>query len=587
MRPPPAAVSWPSVRTDRDGIALLIVMLLTMVVAAIAAGAALIGANSFLINQYDQKASLLESVADAGIELGRARLNANPGLYSDSSVATLEFDAAVYDAAGNVISGVSRTVYSIPLGGGLGEYGNFAALVSIAEDGEGTKAIRRLDLIQESFAIYGYFTDFEPSSIYFGSNDQLYGLVHSNSDIKINSSGATFHGDVTTAGSFVGAEYATFLGDTTSGVTEILMPTTGQITKLQDRAAPADLAFTGGGAGNSGQAEFRIHFISRDVDSDGVEEGFIRVYRSSDPDWVTARIPAGDSLGVTPNCGHTESDGSFAQVTNDTVGHSQNAVLTDSDSRCYLGGADELWATATNPDGEFRSTDALGGWVLYPGTVHDSVANEPHGDGAYLYPLDRELNSAFRGVIYVDGKVVVSGTVRGRLTLAATGNIIIGDDLVYNTDPGAGTCEDMLGLFSGDSVVVANNTINAPRLPPYATTTYRTYDDTSDEFIHASILALDVFTVHQPWAGSTTAEACNGQAWGRGCLAITGGLIQQERGIVAYGSGTGNMKSYSHDSCAFTEPPPYFPSTGHFYRGRYYEVDPTGFSISDYFDALN
>ncbi len=573
-------------RTDRDGIALLIVMLLTMVVAAIAAGAALIGANSFLINQYDQKASLLESVADAGLELGRARLNANPGLYSDSSVATLEFDAAIYSASGDVIPGVSRTVYSLPLGGGLGEYGNFAALVSIAQDAEGTKAIRRLDLIQESFAIYGYFTDYEASNIAFGNNDQLYGLVHSNSDIKVNSTGATFHGDVTTAGVFQGAEYATFLGDTTSGVTEILMPTTGQLTKLEARASPANLALTGGTGGNSGQSTFRIHFISRDVDSDGVDEGFIRVYRSSDPDWVTATIPAGDSLGITPNCGHSESDGSFSQVTNDTLGHSQNTVLTDGDSRCYLGGADELWATAASPGGVFNDTDPFGGWVLYPGTVHDSVANEPLGDGPWLYPIDRELNSAFRGVIYVDGKVVVSGTVRGRLTLAASGNIIIGDDLVYNTDPGAGTCEDMLGLFSGDSVVVANNTINAPRQAPQ-TTTYRTYDDTSDEFIHASILALDVFTVYQPWAGSTSAEACNGQPWGRGCLAITGGLIQRERGIVAYGSGTGNLKSYSHDSCAFTAPPPYFPSTGHFWRGRYYEVDPTGFNIADYFDALN
>ena len=36
---------------------------------AIAAGAALIGANTFLINQYDQSSSLLETVADAGLEL--------------------------------------------------------------------------------------------------------------------------------------------------------------------------------------------------------------------------------------------------------------------------------------------------------------------------------------------------------------------------------------------------------------------------------------------------------------------------------------------------------------------------------------
>lgn len=47
------------------------------------------------------------------------------------------------------------------------------------------------------------------------------------------------------------------------------------------------------------------------------------------------------------------------------------------------------------------------------------------------------------------------------------------------------------------------------------------------------------------------------------------------------------MKSYTHDTCAFSAPPPYFPSTGHFFRGRYYGVDPTGFDINAYFDALN
>ncbi len=573
-----------ALRTDRDGIALLIVMLLTMVVAAIAAGAALIGANSFLINQYDQQASLLESVADAGLELGRARLNANPALYSDSSISTLEFDAAVYDASGGVIPGVSRTVYSIPLGGGLGEYGNFAALVAIAQDSSGTKAIRRLDLIQESFAIYGYFTDYEDANIYFGNGDQLYGRVHSNSDIKINGP-ATFHGDVTTAGSFVGANYATFLGDTTSGVTPILMPATGQLTKLEARASPAHLAFTGGSSGNSGQSTFRIQFISRDVDSDGVDEGFIRVYRGSDPRWVTANVQ--DSLGATPNCGHNHADGAFyTDATDPYWYHSAHDILTSSTRHCYLGGADELHADSANPGGRFVINDGRGAWVEYPGTVYDSVANEELGDGAYLYPIDRELNPAFRGVIFVDGKVVVSGTVRGRLTLAATGNIIIGDDVVYNTDPGAGTCEDMLGIFSGDSVVVANNTINAPRRAPN-TYTYYSYDDTKSEYIHGSILALKVFTVQEPWAGSTSAEWCNGNSVGRGCLAITGGLIQQSRGTVGYGNGTGYIKSYSYDSCAETEPPPYFPSTGHFYRGRYYEVDPTGFSIADYYDALN
>lgn len=573
----------PRLRTDQPGIALLVVMLVTMVMSAIAAGAALIGANTYLINEYDSQSSLLESVADAGLERGRARLNADPTLYSTAAPSALELGSAVYDASGDVIPGVSRTIYAMPLGGGMGEYGNFATLVAIAEDGSGARAVRRLDLLQESFAIYAYFTNVEPSTLAFGNADQLYGPVHSNSDIRISSGGATFHGPVTTAGQFVGAGNATFLEDTTSGVTPVPMPTTGQLEQLQSRAEPANLSFTAASGGNVGQSTMRIHFVSRDVDGDGVEEGFIRVYRSPNAAWVTGSVSSG--LGATPNCGHQHANGMFYRADNATdPHHNAEGVLTTFSPRCYLGGADEWHAHPSAKDGQFAATDEFGAWESWPGSVHPSVAGQP--DAGFLFPIDRRLNPAFRGVIFVDGKVVVSGTVRGRLTLAASDNIIIGDDLVYENDPSENTCEDMLGLFSGSNVIVADNALNAPQQPP-GSTSYRTYDDTPDENIHASILALNQFTVQNPGSGSTSAEACNGVPWGRGCLNVTGGLIQDTRGIVAYGSGTGNIKRYTHDTCAFTAPPPYFPSTGHFYRGRYYEVDPTGFSISEYFDALN
>ncbi|HUG39923.1 MAG TPA: hypothetical protein VMM12_05540 [Longimicrobiales bacterium] len=575
------------VRADREGIALLVVVLLTMVVAAIAAGAALIGANSFLINQYDQRLSLLESVADGGLELGRARLNANPGLFpADSGYVVLESDAPVYDASGAVITGVSRSLYAGPLGGGAGEYGSFGAVVAVSRDGDGARTVRRLDLVQSSFAAYSYFTDLEPSTISFGSGDQLYGPVHSNSNIKIRSTGATFHGPVTTAGVFEGAEYATFVGDTASGVRPILMPTSGQFTRLRTRATPGYMAFTPSAGGTAGQSTMRIEFIARDVDGDAALEGFIRVYESSKPEWVTANIWPGyatydQAFRETRNCGHYEDNGRFNVTATDTAGHTASQVLNDPEPgrpRCFLGGDDRLW------NGTFTPADSWGQYTAFPGSIHPSLTGQP--DSAYLFPLDRDLNPGFRGVIHVDGKVVVSGTVRGRVTLSATGNIIIGDDIVYATDPGAGTCQDVLGLFSGTQIVIADNTINAPRIAP-GTSTYRTYDATRDEFIHATLLALDQITVENPGSGSTTAEPCGTTTWGRGCLNVTGGLIQATRGQVATSSGHGYVKRYGYDTCTLQSPPPYFPTTGHFWRTRYYEVDPTGFDVAAYFRALN
>ena len=579
-------------RTDQPGIALLVVMLVTMVIGAIAAGAALIGTNSFLISEYDQRTSLLETVADAGLELGRARLNANPSLFDEAGPATLELDAAVHDAGGSPIPGVTRTIHVLPLGGGPGEYGNFATLVAIAEDGDGARVIRRLDLLQESFSVYAYFTDFEPTSIAFGNNDQLFGPVHSNSDIKVRATGATFHGPVTTAGTFVDPENATFHDDTTSGVTPVLMPTTTHLTRLHDRALPGDLAFTPpAGTVTGAESTMRIEFVSRDVDGDMVEEGFIRVYQSTDGGWVTGSRPPSSTvseqqaaMGSALNCGHFESDGTFNVSSLDPVaGHDAAHVLTSASRQCFLGGDPAL----TNG---FEPTDAEGGWVPWPNPVHPDVSGETDAD--YLFPIDRGLNPAFRGVIYVSGDVVVSGTVRGRLTLAATGDIIIGDDLVYETDPGSGSCEDMLGLFAGGRIIVADNTVNAPQYP-VGSTTYHDFDDTDDEYIHASILALDRFEVENAGSGATATSLCgtdasgNPQSWGRGCLHVSGGLVQQTRGTVAYAGGTGYVKRYTHDTCAFTQPPPYFPSTGHFYRSRYYEIDPTGFNVTAFYEALN
>jgi hypothetical protein len=259
--------------------------------------------------------------------------------------------------------------------------------------------------------------------------------------------------------------------------------------------------------------------------------------------------------------------------------------VSNSRRRCYLGGADSLW-------GGFQATDAHGEWLPWPGTVSPivSAARSAEGDAAYLWPISRDLNPSFKGVVFVDGKVAISGTVRGTVTLAATGNIIIADDIVYATNPGAGVCNDgtdMLGLFSGNDIIVADNTINSPINPKNnGGSNYKSYDDTEDEFVDAVVLAIGVFTVENYDSGADKAEPCGSKQWGRGCLFLTGGIIQSTRGAVGTTAGTGYVKRYSYDACAAVQPPPYFPTTGHFVRGRYFEVDPTGFDVTSYFAKL-
>ncbi|MGH7554798.1 MAG: hypothetical protein ACREMQ_17500, partial [Longimicrobiales bacterium] len=121
--------------------------------------------------------------------------------------------------------------------------------------------------------------------------------------------------------------------------------------------------------------------------------------------------------------------------------------------------------------------------------------------------------------MFVDGKVAISGTLRARITLAATDAIIIADDVRYSVDPASGSCTDILGLFSGQNVIVANNLINTP----FAVDgTNRTYDrDSSDEFIHGIVLALNSFAAENHDVGPNNAEDCGVTDWGRGCLFLT------------------------------------------------------------------
>jgi hypothetical protein len=212
-------------------------------------------------------------------------------------------------------------------------------------------------------------------------------------------------------------------------------------------------------------------------------------------------------------------------------------------------------------------------------------------DAAYLFPLHRSQNPNSKGVIHVTGTVGVSGVVRGRLTLHATGTIVILDDLRYASDPGSNNCNDMLGLIAGANVTVADNAVlTPPDIALGSGTVYRNVDDTKDLYLHAVVMALGTsFGVEDYNTGPTSANDCETSQAGRGCLYLTGGIIQERRGAVGQLSSpglTGFLKRYSYDRCVLQIPPPYFPTTGRFKESQHLEVDPTNFDIAAYFNAL-
>ncbi len=577
---------------NERGIALVTVLLVTLVVLTLMSTAAVLGGNTALVTRYRQRETLLTTVADAGIEEARSAVNGTRTLMPDTGYKLFETRAVVYDAVGNAIPNVTRTTYIGPTGITSGQYGVFASVVTIAKDVFGNTVVRRGEIDQESFAKYAYFTNTE-GLIYFANNDQIYGPVHSNDVINIFSSGATFYGPVSTAKTISGRQYGTYKQGFTENAGKIGFPTTADLNKLKAQATPGNMLITSTITGVLGQATVRIEFVALDLNGDGNtsgdNEGFIRVYQSDSAGWAVADAPSNYAqfgLRNSTNCGdfHGGVFKSAQSHYDGTAGtaDSWSGALNNASKRCYLGGADSLWGT-------FKPNDAHGQWLKWPGPVSPLVAFR--ADGQYLWPISRALNPSFKGVIYVNGDVAVSGKLRGRVTLAATGNIVIVDNLTYVTDPSLGGCADILGLFVGNDVVMADNTLNSPQLPQGPAggavgNSYNTYKATKDEFVHGFLLALNLFTAENYTSGPTNAEGCQTQKDGRGCLYLTGGVIQQTRGATGLSDGHGYIKRYAYDACGQTDPPPYFPTTGHFVRGHYFEVDPTNFDVAAYFKLL-
>lgn len=589
----------PVKKLNERGIALITVLLLSVALTALALGAAMISMNAGLIRRYGERLSVVDDGAVAGLEEARSALNGTVGLYPDSGYIQMENGVAVRNSAGAVIPGLTRSTWAGPSGVSSGQYGVFGSIISIVSDPTNIKVVRRLEVNQESFAKYAYFTDNEGSGICFGGGDNIFGPVHSNDDFCIYSSGARFRDLLRTAGTISGVGYGTFDKGYETGVSQIPMPSTADLTKLKNQAAIGNTSFPGFTTGGAGEARTRIEFVALDLNVDGDstddDEGFIRVFQgtSGNEQYVSASRYSPIESSTNRNCGdfransassptHTSHTGTnFVSIAGHSNSGDRDEAINHSSARCYLGGDPTLngGVFVVTPPG------ALGSWLPWGGAIDPRVAAAAGSATAaqYLHPITRLLNPNFKGVIYVEGKVGISGKVRARVTLASPNNIIILDNVKQSIDPAVGVCNDLLGLFSGQDIVMSDNMLNAPVTNQAGNLQTMRPVGNGDEYLHAVVLALGIFTVQNYNTGPGDFEDCGATNWGRGCLNLTGGIIQNTRGAVGTTGGTGNLKRYSYNSCAVTDPPPYFPTTGHFARNRFYEINPVGFNVATWF----
>jgi hypothetical protein len=308
-------------RPRRRGVALILTMILTVAFAALAMGAIYMTGNASLIgSSYDRERDY-RYAAEAALGIAKSQLNGGLFILPDSQYATIMSGATITGADGLPVPRVLVNLYAGPTGSTSGQFGTFGSLVAEATDGTGARYVRRLELTQETFAKFAYFSVNEntPTSgiIYFGGGDVIFGPLFTNDTINIltgSCPAVTFKDQVQTTRIINGAACATFSAyGYQTGVQAIPLPTNAKLAVLTNYSNPANFTFTarpsngaqippGSGLYNppdtASLVQTRIEFVNWDLDGDGStadpQDGFFRVYE-------TLASPMTAALGATPD----------------------------------------------------------------------------------------------------------------------------------------------------------------------------------------------------------------------------------------------------------------------------------------------
>lgn len=633
---------------SRKGVALILTLILVFAMGALAMAAIYLGSNASLIGRMAEREKELRYAADAALQIGKSRLNNDPTALPDTGYAQLVSSGSVLGAGGAPIPGVTYNLYAGPTGSTTGQFGRFGSVVAEAVGPRGARFVRRLELQQESFARYAYWSNNEKTSsggtIYFASGDVLWGPVWSNDIITIHSSGATFNDDVTTAQTISSPGYGTFKKGYTENATPITLPTITALSKLPGYASAGALSFTPPTSGNASTVRMRAEFVAVDLNNDGdstdVDEGFVRVYEAKAAqekwlrgDWTTTK-------NVAENCGdfHQVMVGGVAQwkffpasVHGTTAAYAWSRTLWDAvpgvttswvnthagltvagimssalwgagqpAHRCFPGGDPHLIAVERNAAGGGGGGGQVGGDPTTFTADAPSGATKGHWK-KWNGPVDARLaakrpwDASYLFPLYRGQNAGSKGVLYFNGTVAIHG-VLRGRVTVYSSayvvvlddmryaTDPAGGTCNDMMGVIGTEDIVVAN--NAINSPQDAAG-YRNMDDTKDLYVHGVQMALSESFYVESWdTGPTDANDCGTVNVGRGCLYLLGGLIQQRRGAVGLTNGSGFLKRYSYDRCAIQIPPPYFPTTGRFTDNRYSEIDPGRFNVAQLFASL-
>jgi hypothetical protein len=344
-------------RRVRRGAAVFLVLIITIASAALAASAILLGSGARLVTNYRSQERDLIYGADAALQVGTTLLTSNPFVLPETSYVQLSANAPLIAADGTVIPNVVYDLYAGPTGAASRQLGRFVTVVAVAKDTlRHRQFVRRVELNQETFARYAYFSVSE-NGICFGSGDRLLGPVFS--DDVISTCGgqqAEFMDSVDTPQTFVNGNPAldTLYDGWTKVARPLLLPSGASLATLFGLAAAGNTVFTTPNVATDSTSVIRsrLEFVAYDLNGDGDStqpgEGFVKFYQVDE-----------GTKSLTPQ--PTGAAWSGAQLDSVAIGYLRSGISRQHD---------------VNDCGEWREVFDDNGnleWEFFPIAVHSSA----------------------------------------------------------------------------------------------------------------------------------------------------------------------------------------------------------------------
>ena len=272
-----------SARARRRGTALILVLLMTVTLAAIALSAILLTGSGTLLTKYYDREREFRYAAEAALAMGKAQLTRDTSLHlPDSGYVTLISGGQITGADGQVIPRVRVNLYAGLSGNTTGQFGQYASIIAEAYDAGGTRYVRRLELTAENFARYAMFTNHWPGVCYT-SGEYIAGRGHSNEN-WVSCGSPTYYDTISAVNSVTGGA-PDFRKPPINGAAYIPIPPVSRLAILHTRATDGHLDITPQGT-NLATVATRVEFVSIDLNQDSTafdaDEGFIRVYQAAD-----------------------------------------------------------------------------------------------------------------------------------------------------------------------------------------------------------------------------------------------------------------------------------------------------------------